>query len=138
MEKTLVPIGVINTPYKKLSECPNNISEDGPICEIVINKEYEKGLLGLKNGTKIMILYWLGEKERPKIKMQVSTHVDSLHLRGIFSLRTPRRPNPIGVAIVSIIKINNNSIFVRGLDCLKGTCLIDIKPAINQEIFETK
>lgn len=135
MEKRLKRIGIIKTPYHTLSECPNNIAEDGPMCEIVLDKKYAKGLLGLTDAHSIMLLYWLGSADKA-VKMQVHSHMDKKSLRGIFSLRTPKRPNPIGVALVKNIKIEGNSIFVKGLDCLDGTFLIDIKPAIKQEVFE--
>lgn len=53
---------------------------------------------------------------------------------GIFALRSPHRPNPIGAAIVPIEKIECGVVFVKGLDCLNGTSLVDIKPAIMNEL----
>ncbi|GAL31788.1 uncharacterized conserved protein [Vibrio maritimus] len=53
--------------------------------------------------------------------------------KGTFALRTPHRPNPIGAAVVPIIALKGNVIIVRGLDCLTGTALLDIKPAIYKE-----
>jgi len=138
MDKKLKSIGVIETPYKSLRACPCNISTNGPMCKIVVDKEYAPGLLGLTNDSKIMVLYWLGHEEEQKIKLQVHAHVDIIHLRGIFSLRTPKRPNPIGVAIVDVERVEGNTLFVKGLDCLNGTELIDLKPAIRQELKENK
>jgi len=54
---------------------------------------------------------------------------DNCRRTGVFALRTPNRPNPIGAAVVKIIKIENGIILVKGLDCLSGTPLLDIKPA---------
>jgi len=136
MKKQLKSIGIIKTPYNTLSDCPDNISDEGPMCEIIVKKEYEAGLLGLNKNTGIMVLYWLDKYENTKSDLQVLSHADIENLRGVFSLRTPKRPNPIGVAIVNIIKIDENSIFVKGLDCLNDTTLIDIKPAIYQELKE--
>ncbi|MFA7116854.1 MAG: tRNA (N6-threonylcarbamoyladenosine(37)-N6)-methyltransferase TrmO [Bacteroidales bacterium] len=130
-------IGTIKTPYKKLSDCPNNISNDGPMCEIVVDSAYEKALLGVDNLNKILILYWLGS-DNHKIILQGHGHGDQTQLRGIFTLRGTQRPNPIGVAVLKIEKVEGNSVFVKGLDCLDGTILLDIKPAIYQELCESK
>ena len=54
--------------------------------------------------------------------------------RGVFSLRTPVRPNPIGTSIVQLVKVEGSMLFVRGLDCLDGTPLIDLKP--DRSLFE--
>jgi len=138
MERQLKSIGIIKTPYNNISECPKNISGDGPMCEIIVKKKYEAGLLGLNKNTRIVVLYWLDKYENTESDLQVISHADIKNLRGIFSIRTPRRPNPIGLAIVTIIEIDGNSIFVKGLDCIDGTTLIDIKPAIYKELNETK
>jgi len=138
MERELISIGIIKTPYNNISDCPKNISGEGPMCEIIVKKKYEVGLFGLNKNTKIVVLYWLDKYEKTKPDLQVMSHADIKNLRGVFSIRTPRRPNPIGLAIVNIIEIDENSIFVKGLDCIDGTTLIDIKPAIYKELNETK
>ena len=53
---------------------------------------------------------------------------------GTFALRSPHRPNPIAVAVLPIVAIDSGSVSVRGLDCLNGTHLLDIKPAIMHEL----
>jgi tRNA (Thr-GGU) A37 N-methylase len=50
-------------------------------------------------------------------------------MRGVFALRSPRRPNPIGVTIVELLSIENNMLRVRGLDAINGTPVLDLKPA---------
>ena len=129
-QATLKPIGEIVTPYKVLADCPRNIDPNGPPCELVLRGGLRDGLLGLATGQRILILYWLEHAER-------STHrQDSRRtgeLAGVFALRTPNRPNPIGVAVLPIEQIINGVITVRGLDCLDGTPLLDIKPAMSGE-----
>jgi tRNA (Thr-GGU) A37 N-methylase len=49
-------------------------------------------------------------------------------VRGTFSLRSPARPNPIGTSIAELVRIEGGTVFVRGLDCLDGTPLLDLKP----------
>ncbi len=125
-------IGEIKTPYKIVDDCPRNISKDGPLCTLALYKEYQDGLKGLKTGDKILILYWLNLSQ--KAPMEQSSP-DATVKRGVFSLRSPHRPNPIGAAIVRIENITESIVEVKGLDCVSGTKLLDIKPAIMDELL---
>lgn len=125
-------IGNIATPYHSTEECPNNISADGPLCEITLYETFRQGLQGLSKGDYILVLYWLAEADRDKIQ-QYSARQDSL--TGTFALRSPHRPNPIGAAVLVIEDIYDATVVVRGIDCLNNTQLIDIKPAILKEVY---
>jgi tRNA-Thr(GGU) m(6)t(6)A37 methyltransferase TsaA len=94
---------------------------------LILNPEYIEGLSGLKPGQRILILYWLDNTNR-SIMQQKKRGVGKI--AGTFSLRSPHRPNPIGAATLPIEKIEKGIVTVKGLDCLDGTSLIDIKPAI--------
>lgn len=131
MQAELTPIGYIETPYKSLAQCPRNIEQRGPVCQLKVNDEYQEGLTGLKAGQSIVILYWI-ETNKPFKCIQQSRK--SKQSTGVFSLRSPNRPNPIGLAVLNIEEIKKGIVTVRGLDCLDGTPLIDIKPAILDEL----
>jgi tRNA-Thr(GGU) m(6)t(6)A37 methyltransferase TsaA len=130
LQATIESIGKIATPYKTLADCPRNIDQNGPPCELVLREDLRDGLLGLAAGQRILILYWLEHAERSAIR-QNSRRTGEL--AGVFALRTPNRPNPIGAAVLAIEKIIDGVITVRGLDCLDGTPLLDIKPAMSGE-----
>jgi tRNA-Thr(GGU) m(6)t(6)A37 methyltransferase TsaA len=130
LQATSEPIGEIITPYKTLAECPRNIDPDGPPCELILRDDLRDGLLGLTAGQHILILYWLEHADRSSTR-QNSRRTGEL--AGVFALRTPNRPNPIGAAVLPIEKIDDGVITVRGLDCLNGTPLLDIKPAMSGE-----
>lgn len=127
---TIEAIGKIATPYKSLAECPRNIDPQGPECELILKEVLREGLLGLAAGQRILVLYWLEHADRSATR-QNSRRTGEL--AGIFALRTPNRPNPIGAAVLQIKRINGSVITVRGLDCLDGTPLLDIKPAMSGE-----
>ena len=127
---TIEPVGQIFTPYRTLEECPRNVSQDGPVCRLVVNENLRDGLMGLHAGQRILVLYWLERADRTVLQQNSR---GTGELAGIFALRTPNRCNPIGAAVVSIESIEDGTITVRGLDCLSGTPLIDIKPAMIQE-----
>ena len=128
---SLKPIGQIRTPYQALEECPRNVDPQGPLCELVIDADLTEGLLGLAKGDEILVLYWFEHSDRKIISHMSRKYGEQ---RGVFSLRTPHRPNPIAAGVVKIENIDGNRVFVNGLDCLDKTPLLDIKPAILKEV----
>ena len=121
----LIPIGAIHTPYENISDCPRNIGQNSDKCLIEIFEQYRLGLDGLRPGNDIQILYWLDQSKHTTLIQQSRKTGEP---KGVFALRTPNRPNPIGSAVVAIDSISELGLTVRGLDCLNGTPLLDIKP----------
>lgn len=133
MTATLKFIGTIRTPYKTLEDCPRNVDpENGPECEVVLDEPYRDGLQGLVPGQKILVLYWFEGVDRDRV-LTVRRRFPDENPRGTFSLRSPHRPNPIAAAEVVALEIGNGRIVVKGLDCLDGTKLLDIKPAMKPD-----
>ena len=130
MKATFKFIGHIKTPYTSIEDCPNNIDPNGPLCQLVIDNDFKDGLLGLVPGQKILILYWFENTNRGATQQESN----SGEMIGTFALRSPHRPNPIGAAVVPIETIERGGVFVKGIDCLNGTHLLDIKPAILHEL----
>ena len=130
MKAILKFIGHIKTPYTSIEDCPRNIDPNGPLCQLVIGNEFRDGLLGLLPGQKILILYWFENTNRGATQQESN---NSGEMIGTFALRSPHRPNPIGAAVLPIETIKKGEVFVKGLDCLNGTHLLDIKPAILHE-----
>jgi len=123
-------IGVIHTPYKTLEECPRNIQEGGPESVLELDAQYVEGLLGLDAHEYIEILYWL---DRARRDLLIQKRRKDGITAGTFALRSPNRPNPIGTAVVRLIKVSGDKVYVEGLDCVDGTPLLDIKPAMKVE-----
>ena len=121
----LRPIGHIETPYSSLEDCPRNVDPDGPPCALVLDPPYEEALFGLNPGDRILILYWFEGVDRDRLRQLRRGEGPIL---GTFALRSPHRPNPIAAAVLPIEAIEGNRVEVRGMDCLDGTPLIDIKP----------
>jgi tRNA (adenine37-N6)-methyltransferase len=118
-------IGRIRTPWTSRLETPRQGRLDGPTCRIELAAPWDGGLDSIAEFERLEVLYWLHESRRDLV--QQSPRNDGIG-RGVFSLRTPVRPNPIGTSIVKLEKIEGAVLFVRGLDCLDGTPLIDLKP----------
>ena len=121
----LIFIGKIRTPWTNRLECPRQGRIDGPLCRIEIFEPWRDGLQGIEEYAALEVLYWLHRSRRDLILQ--SPRNDGA-TRGVFSLRTPVRPNPIGTSIVTLVGIEGTTLLVRGLDCLDETPLIDIKP----------
>ncbi len=122
----LTAIGSISTPYSSLADCPRNIGQTKDECKIILSDTYRAGLDGLHQGDDIQILYWLDQANFTEL---IQTSRKSGERKGVFALRSPNRPNPIGSAVLNINDITDTELTVRGLDCLNGTILLDIKPA---------
>jgi len=131
MNINLTSIGHIKTPYQTLEECPRNVMTDGPLCRIIVHDEYAEGLYGLEPGAIILVLYWMDKAASGRL---IQTSRRTGEARGVFALRSPQRPNPIGAAAVTIDALEKNEVHVRGLDCLDGTPLLDVKPAMANEV----
>ncbi|AHK05322.1 MULTISPECIES: tRNA (N6-threonylcarbamoyladenosine(37)-N6)-methyltransferase TrmO [Rhizobium/Agrobacterium group] len=124
-DASLFFVGKIRTPWKSRSDTPRQGSELGPLCTLEISEPWAVALKGVEAYSRLEILYWLHESPRDIVLLSPA---DDGEIHGAFSLRAPVRPNPIGTSIVKVERVSGNSIVVRGLDCLDGTPLLDIKP----------
>ncbi len=118
-------IGTIRTPWRTRDECPRRGSPDGPVCSIVVDERWREALTGIPAHTRIQVLYWM-HRARRDLVLQVPSR--SGRAAGTFALRSPARPNPIASSIVDVLAVEGTTLRVRGLDCLDGTPLIDLKP----------
>jgi tRNA-Thr(GGU) m(6)t(6)A37 methyltransferase TsaA len=121
----LVFIGRIHTPRTDRLKCPRQGRADGPACRIEIFEPWLPALDGIAQFERLEILYWLHLSRRDLVRQSPASDGNT---RGTFSLRSPVRPNPIGSSIVTLVSVEADGLTVRGLDCLDGTPLIDIKP----------
>jgi len=121
----LVFIGTIRTPWTSRLETPRQGRLDGPDCRIELDAPWVPALDGIEAFEKIEVLYWLHESRRDLVRQ--SPRNDGA-TRGTFALRSPVRPNPIGTSIVRLLRREGPVLVVRGLDCLDGTPLLDVKP----------
>src|SRR5215470_17805643 len=121
----LVFIGRIHTPWTSRMEAPRQGRADGPLCRIEVFEPWVAALDSLPQFERLEVLYWLHLSRRDLVLQSPASDGSA---RGTFSLRSPARPNPIGSSIVRLVKVESGSLLVRGLDCLDGTPLIDLKP----------
>lgn len=119
-------IGRARTPWPTPSECPKSSrARSDVVATLELDVHFAAGLKDIELYSHLIVLYWLDRSRRDLIA-QVPSHLTAP--RGVFALRTPVRPNPIGLAVVELIGVSGASLKVRNLDCCDGTPLIDIKP----------
>lgn len=122
------PIGTIHSPFKDLEGMPiQPIGAQGIKGEIHLKEEYEEGLSDLEGFSHIILIYHLHLSKGYSLK--VKPFLDTTK-RGIFATRAPKRPNPIGMSVVCLDKIEGSIIHISNVDIADGTPLLDIKPYI--------
>jgi tRNA-Thr(GGU) m(6)t(6)A37 methyltransferase TsaA len=128
MEFTYQPIGFISSPYKKREGMP--IQPSGAIGiqgTIKVLPEYVEGLADLEGFSHIILLYVFHLSQ--KVELTVTPFLDP-HPKGVFATRAPTRPNPIGLSIVKLLRIEGSTLCVENVDMVDGTPLLDIKPYV--------
>ncbi len=125
---TFEPIGIIRTPYQDSAPYQPVDSDSGEF-RIILDDRYRDGLVQLEKFRYIYVLYHINRLDR-EVKMTVSPPWAEGRQIGLFASRSPVRPNPIGLSIVRIKKIEETSIYTSGLDVFDETPLLDIKPYI--------
>ncbi|MDH4992820.1 tRNA (N6-threonylcarbamoyladenosine(37)-N6)-methyltransferase TrmO [Aquamicrobium lusatiense] len=121
----LVFIGRIHTPWTSRMMTPRQGRRDGPVCRIEVFEPWVAALANIEEFDELEVLYWLHMSRRDLVLQSPASDGTS---RGTFSIRSPVRPNPIGTSIVTLAGREANTLLVRGLDCLDGTPLLDLKP----------
>lgn len=127
---SLKPIGYVRNglevgPLKDYEELESRI---------IIDPSFIEGLHLLDKNSHIMVLFWFDRIERGERKV-LKVHPmgrKDLPLTGVFATRSPKRPNPIGIRAVKLLRKEENILFVEGLDALNGTPVLDIKPYSNK------
>lgn len=129
----LNPIGVIHSSLKSLDDCPLQGNEGAPEATLDIFSPYTDGLDGMEPGQEIIVLTWFHQSDRSVVKCYPRNFKEMPPV-GVFTTRSPARPNPIGMHRVKITEVANGKLKVQPLEALDGTPVIDIKPVINDTI----
>ena len=127
-EIIIKPIGVIHSPFKEPKGTPIQPTGGKDVKAMVtVFPEYLEGLKDLDGFSHIILLYYFHLSKGYSLK--VKPFLDD-KLRGVFSTRAPSRPNPIGLSIVKLNKIENGKLLIQGIDIVDGSPLLDIKPYV--------
>ncbi len=127
MERKIIyaPIGIIHSPFGEKDAPRQPIA--GKKGKIEIFPEYTEGLKGLEKFPHVILIYHMHLSR--EYKLMVKPPMEE-KLRGVFASRSPHRPNPIGIAVVKLEKVEGTMLYVDRIDAIDGTPLLDIKPHI--------
>ena len=124
------PIGTVHSPFPEPVGVPIQPSRaDGVEGTVEVLPEYEEGLADLDGFSHIVLVTWLHRSEGYRLRIVPFLDTEE---RGLFSTRSPRRPNPIGLSVVRLLGVNGCTLKVADLDLVDGTPVLDIKPYIDE------
>ncbi|MGB8771225.1 MAG: tRNA (N6-threonylcarbamoyladenosine(37)-N6)-methyltransferase TrmO [Candidatus Korobacteraceae bacterium] len=123
------PVGFVSSPYKDTSEVPKGLgAQHDAEGTLKILPEYEKGLTDIEGFSHLIVLW---EFDRAEGFDLVGTPPCDNRSHGVFATRSPRRPNPIALTVVELLRRDGRDLHVRGVDMLDGTPILDIKPYLS-------
>lgn len=126
---TSQPIGFVSSPYKQTSEVPKGLGAKHEVeGELRILPELEVGLTDIEGFSHLFVVW---EFDRAQGFDLLGTPPTDNRPHGVFATRSPRRPNPIGLTVVELLRREGATLYVRGVDMLDGTPILDIKPYLS-------
>jgi len=126
---TIEPIGVIRSELKSLDDAPRQGDEGAPEAWLELNPNVADGLLSLDAGTDLFVLTWLHLADRSTLQVHPRGDLDR-PMAGVFSTRSPDRPNPVGLHRVTVLEIAGPRLRVAPLEAIDGTPIVDLKPVL--------
>jgi len=122
------PIGIVHSQFKKPQNVPiQSVASKGIKGSVEVDREYAEGLKDIEGFSHIILIYHFHLSKA--YSLIVEPYLDK-NPHGVFSTRAPSRPNPIGISIVRLTKIEDNILHIQDVDIIDGTPLLDIKPYV--------
>lgn len=131
----LKPIGRVESSLTDLQSAPRQADEGAPEAWLVFDAEMLEGLRSLGAGDEAIVITWLHHARRDVLSVHPRGDT-SRPLEGVFSTRSPNRPNPIGLHRVQITAVDGARVRVRSLEALHGTPILDLKPVLSENVGE--
>ncbi|MBO2454984.1 tRNA (N6-threonylcarbamoyladenosine(37)-N6)-methyltransferase TrmO [Actinomadura barringtoniae] len=128
-EYVLRSIGAVESPLTDPSEAPRQGDEGAPDAWLVFEPAVREGLRDLGPGTEVLLFTWLDRADRDVLTVHPRGDVTRPE-SGVFSTRSPHRPNPVGLHRIQIVAVDGLRMRVRDLEALDGTPIVDIKPVL--------
>ena len=127
----VVPVGWVESPLTDRAQAPRQADEGAPAAWLAFEAGVAEALRELRPGSEIIVLTWLDRADRAVLVTRPRDDPDR-PLTGVFSTRSPDRPNPVGLHRVSVIAVDGLRVQVGGLEALDGTPVIDVKPVLDR------
>lgn len=127
------PIGRVSSSLKTLDAAPRQADEGAPEAWLVFEPEAVEGLRNIRPGDDLVLITWLDRARRDVLSVHPRGDV-SRTAEGVFSTRSPHRPNPLGLHDVKVTAIEGGRVQVRSLEAIDGTPIVDVKPMLSADI----
>lgn len=126
-------IGRVKSPLTDLASAPKQGDEGAPGAWLVFDPAVLEGLQGILPGDEVIVLTWLHRARRDVLRVHPRGDTSRAQ-QGVFSTRSPHRPNPLGLHRVEIASVDGRRVEVRRLEALDGTPIVDVKPILSRDI----
>ena len=131
----LTPVGRVESPLTDPESAPKQGDEGAPDAWLVFDPGVLEALEGIRVGDEVIVLTWLDRAQRDVLKVHPRGDV-SRPEQGVFTTRSPHRPNPIGLHRVEVASIEGARVGVHDLEALDGTPIVDVKPVLSSDAAE--
>lgn len=125
----LHPVGWVESPLTDRDPAPRQGDEGAPPARVVFRPEVREAAADLRVGDEVLVLTWLHQGRRDVVSVHPRGDPDRPR-QGVFSTRSPDRPNPIGLHAVTIVGVDDDAIAVSDLEAIDGTPVLDVKPVL--------
>jgi tRNA-Thr(GGU) m(6)t(6)A37 methyltransferase TsaA len=127
------PIGVIRSELVNRETAPRQGNEGAPDAWVEVDSAIAEGLEGIAVDSEIILITWFHKAHRDILKLHPRGD-KSNPITGVFSTRSPDRPNPLGLHRVTVLEIIGNRLKVKPIEAIDGTPVVDIKPVFLQSV----
>jgi tRNA-Thr(GGU) m(6)t(6)A37 methyltransferase TsaA len=128
-------IGRVESPLTELESAPRQADEGAPEAWLIFEPEVLEGLRSVRPGDEVILITWLDRARRDVLSVHAREDASRAQ-EGVFSTRSPHRPNPIGLHRVEIAAIDGRRARVRHLEVLDGTPILDVKPILSGDVSQ--
>ena len=126
-------IGAVESSLTDLASAPKQGDEGAPDAWLVFEPDVLDALEGIRPGDEVIVLTWLHRARRDVVNVHPRGDLSRAE-QGVFSTRSPHRPNPIGLHPVEIVSMRGGRVRVRNLEALDGTPIVDLKPVLSRDV----
>jgi tRNA-Thr(GGU) m(6)t(6)A37 methyltransferase TsaA len=131
----LRPVGTVESPLTDAASAPKQGDEGAPDAWLVFEPAVAEALESVRVGDEIIVITWLDRARRDVLRVHPRGDTTRPE-QGVFSTRSPHRPNPLGLHRVEVAAIEGTRVRVRGLEALDGTPIVDVKPVLSRRVDE--
>ncbi|MDO9558763.1 MAG: tRNA (N6-threonylcarbamoyladenosine(37)-N6)-methyltransferase TrmO [Syntrophales bacterium] len=122
------PIGIIHSPYRDVADMPiQPTGATGVAGTVAVDEKYQEGFKDIDGFSHLILIYFFHLSRG--FSLQVKPFMDDVE-RGVFATRAPRRPNPVGLSVVRLVRVEGSVLHIEDVDIVDGTPLLDVKPYV--------